>query len=192
MLSIYRLPNQLPGEQVVKIIRRHFFILFRKIVLFLLLVFFFVAFCLVILYTYPDVTEQTYFPILVLAASSYLLFVWLFFFFSFIDYYLDVWIITNERIINIEQQGLFSRIISEQRLFRIQDVTSEVTGVLPTVFRFGNVYVQTAAEKERFSFEQIPDPNGVRDTLIKLAEIDRNRMSKEITPVENTAKIDGV
>jgi len=184
MLSIYRLPNQLPGEEVVKIIRRDFFILFKKIVLFLLLVFFFGAFSLIILSTYPVVTEQIYFPALVLAASGYLLFVWLFFFFSFIDYYLDVWIITNERIINIEQQGLFSRIISEQRLFRIQDVTSEVTGVLPTVFKYGNVYVQTAAEKGRFSFEQISDPNGVRDIIIKLAEVDRERMAKEMTPEE--------
>lgn len=184
MLSIYRLPNQLPGEKVVKIIRRDFFILFKKVFLFLSLAFFFVVFSLIILNSYPSVTEQVFYPALVLFASGYLLFIWLFFFFSFIDYYLDVWVITDERIINIEQQGLFSRIISEQRLFRIQDVTSEVTGVLPTVFKYGNVYVQTAAEKERFSFEQIPDPNGVRDTIIKLAEVDRERMAKEIPPEE--------
>lgn len=177
----------MPGEQVVKILRRAFFILFKKIFFFLLLLFFFIAFSFVIYNSDPAVTEQIYYPALVLAAFGYLLFIWLFFFFSLIDYYLDVWIITNERIINIEQQGLFSRIISEQRLFRIQDVTSEVTGILPTILKYGNVYVQTAAEKERFSFEQIPDPNGVRDTIIKLAEIDRERMAKEL-PAEKSGQ----
>lgn len=177
MLSIYRLPHQLPGEKIVKILRRDVFILFKKILLFLFLLALFVGFILISYY--QDIEQQYYFPLLILAASAYLLFVWLFFFFSFIDYYLDVWIITNERIINIEQKGFFSRTISEQRLFRVQDVTSETHGLLPTIFKYGNVHVQTAGEKGRFLFEEISDPNQVRDIIIKLAETDRQRVARE-------------
>jgi hypothetical protein len=46
-------------------------------------------------------------PLIGLSVSAYYLFAWLFFFFSFIDYYLDVWIITSERIIDIQQNGFF-------------------------------------------------------------------------------------
>jgi signal transduction histidine kinase len=179
MLSIYRLPNKLPGEKVIKILRRDFYILFKKVLFFLLLAAIFSVIVFLVDMYLSEAEGSDLYPIFFLAASALALFVWLFFFFSFIDYYLDIWIITNERIINIEQQGFFSRTISEQRLFRIQDVTSEVEGFFPTVLKFGNVYVQTAAEKERFSFEQIPDPNGVRDTIIKLAESERERLSHE-------------
>jgi hypothetical protein len=49
-------------------------------------------------------------------------------------------------------------------------VTSEVKGALPTVFRYGDVFVQTAAEKERFDFREVPEPDAVRDMIIKLVE----------------------
>lgn len=179
MLSIYRLPNQLPDEKIVKILRRDAFILFKKVIVFIFLMVLFIAFVYLYESLFPEAAKGQYLPLLILVASAFLLFIWLFFFFSFIDYYLDVWIVTNERIISIEQEGFFARIISEQRLFRVQDVTSEIEGLFPTLFKYGNVYIQTAAEKERFTFEQVPDPNEVRDVIIKLAEIDRERVAKE-------------
>lgn len=188
MLSVFRLPNKLPGEKIVKVLRRDLVILLKKIFFFLVLASVFFGFSFLVFEIFPAVMESDFFPALLLAASAYILFIWLFFFFSFIDYYLDVWIITNERIINVEQQGFFSRTISEQRLFRVQDVTSEVVGVLPTFFKYGNVYVQTAAEKDRFAFEQVPDPNGVRDTIIRLAETERIRLNKELVREEQGIK----
>lgn len=168
----------------MKVLRRDLVVLVKKIAFFLLLVLVLAGFVILMTALFPSIGEKQYSPILVLAASAYILFIWLFLFFSFIDYYLDIWIITNERIINVEQKGFFSRTISEQRLFRIQDVTSEVEGFAPTLFKYGNVYVQTAAEKDRFAFEQVPDPNGVRDTIIKLAEIEREKIGKEFQAEE--------
>ncbi len=171
MLSKYRLPNQQEGEEIIKIIRRDFFILVKKIVLFLLLnllplIFFYLASLNFPTMLVGDISP----PLLILGASIYYLFMWLLFFFSFVDYYLDVWIVTNKRIIDIEQRGLFSRVISEQKLYRVQDVTSETHGFFPTIFAYGSVLIQTAGEKERFHFKQIPDPDKVRDVIIKLAE----------------------
>ena len=101
------------------------------------------------------------YPILILGMSIYYLFTILFFFHSFVDFYLDVWIITNKRIINIEQMGLFARIISEQKLSRVQDVTSEVKGILETIFGFGHVFIQTAGEEQRFNFWQVPNAHDI-------------------------------
>lgn len=171
MLSKYRLPNQEPGEEIIKIIKRDLFILVKKIALFLLLNILPLMFCYLAILNNPDLLAgELSWPLVILGASIYYLFMWLFFFFSFVDYYLDIWIVTNRRIIDIEQNGLFSRTVSEQKLERIQDVTSEVKGFFPTVFAYGNVYIQTAGEKERFHFRQIPNPDAVRDLLIKLAD----------------------
>jgi hypothetical protein len=181
MLSKYRLPNQEPGEKVIKIIRRDLFILVKKIAFFLLLSIAPLAFFYLVIINNPEVlTGELSWPLIILGASAYYLFIWLFFFFSFVDYYLDVWIVTNRRIIDMEQNGLFSRTVSEQKLEKMQDVTSEVRGFFPTIFAYGNVYIQTAGEKERFHFRQIPNPDAVRDLLIKLEEENEENEKKEI------------
>ena len=100
------------------------------------------------------------------------------FFILWIDFYLDAWIVTNERIINISQKGFFNRDISELKLTKIQDVTSEIVGVIPTILGYGNIYVQTAAEVERFTFYQIPNPNEVKNTIVQLQE--KERKSEEV------------
>jgi len=172
MLSIYRLPGRIPNEKIIKVLRRDFFILIKKIFLLALLVFLpLVFFYIITVWTYPEwLYGEVIYPLFLLLVSFYYLFVWVFFFFSFIDYYLDVWIITSERIIDIQQQGFFARTISEQRLYRVQDVTSEVHGFLPTILKYGNVYVQTAGHQQRFFFHEVPNPDEIRDLIIKLVE----------------------
>ena len=62
------------------------------------------------------------------------------------------------------------REISELEHIKIQDVTSEVMGVVPTLFNYGFVYVQTAGETERFTFKQVPDPVKIRDVIMQLQQ----------------------
>ena len=177
MLSKYRLPAQQPGEEIVKIIRPALFILLKKVVTFLVLnilplLLFFLA-----IINYPGLlTGQLSWPLLILGASVYYLSMWLLFFFSFIDYYLDTWIVTNRRIIDIELKGLFFHTVSEQELVKVQDITSEIKGFFPTIFSYGDVYMQTAGEVERFHFKQVPHPDVIRDMIIKLA--DENKKGK--------------
>lgn len=126
-------------------------------------------------------------PVSVLALSIYALAIWLFFFNSLIDYYLDFWIVTNERIINIEQRGLFSRSVAELKLYRVQDVKAEVRGVMHTVFDYGDITVQTAGEEAHFVFKQVPKPYKVARQILELVEQDREKhleeMRNEITAI---------
>lgn len=174
MLSIYRLPNKIPNEKVVKILHRDYFILFKKVLLFVLLAAIPWIIFEFIISAFPGLIDNfAVSAVILLSASIYYLFIWLLFFFFFIDYYLDVSIITNKRIIDVKQNGFFSRTIAEQRLYRIQDVTSEVKGILPTIFKYGDVHVQTAAEAERFIFREVPNPEAIRNIIIKLSDIDK-------------------
>ena len=84
------------------------------------------------------------------------------------DYYLDVWIITNQRLIDIEQKGFFNRSVSELDLKKIQDITSSVSGAIPTMFGFGNIHIQTAAEENKFEIKSVPHPVTARRKIIEL------------------------
>lgn len=123
--------------------------------------------------------DQGRMTLFVLGASVFFLFGTLFLFQMFIDFWLDVFIVTDKRILDIEQQGLFSRTVSELRLFRVQDVTAEVKGFWRTMFNYGNVFIQTAAEKERFEFTNIANPNEIAKMILDLAEEDRKNQLGE-------------
>jgi uncharacterized membrane protein YdbT with pleckstrin-like domain len=175
MLSLIHLPNHGQNERTVLFLRRHWLVLVKKIFAYAILGFLPIFFYFFIRENFSTdyFSGPNIYPLVILAASSYYLLVWLLFFYSFVDYYLDVWIVTNQRIINIEQQGLFSRVVSEQRLNRIQDITSEVRGFWATILHFGDVYIQTASETPRFIFKQVPDPYNIRITLNNLIEQDK-------------------
>ena len=183
MYSRRHFPNQKPNEHVLMFLRRHWIAVLQIIATNLFLAIFPLVFYVgVSNYTTILETEvyQAFFTLLV---SAFYLFVVLFAFSNFVDYYLDVWIVTNQRIINIEQKGLFSRIVSEKDLGQMQDITSEVDGFWATLLNFGNVHIQTAGEKERFVFKQVPFASEVSRRISNLVA-EYNKMKKN-TEAEN-------
>jgi len=175
-MRLDHLPNQRKDEKVELFLRRHWFAIVTIVVAFLALT----VIPLAIGYAMRDpvhrILENPLFgPVLVIVSSMYFLAVWLFAFLEFTDYYLDVWIVTNERIINIEQKGLFHRTASELHLTAVQDVTSDVQGIIHTVFDYGNVQVQTAGEQGRFIFKNIERPEKVKEHVVQLVEDDKRR-----------------
>ncbi len=112
--------------------------------------------------------------------AAYYLGIWVFFFSEFTDYYLDIDIVTNDRIVDIVQKGLFGRSVAELDLTRVQDVQSEIKGIIPTLLDYGTVVVQTAAEVENFRFEQVSHPHKVRQRILEMAALDRKREARDI------------
>lgn len=109
----------------------------------------------------------------VIGGSIYLLSVLAFFHTMFIDFYLDISIITNDRIIDVAHTGLFSRKIAECDLFRIQDVSAEVHGLFASLFNYGTIHVKTASTTGDLLFQNISNPNFIRGELIRLSHEDR-------------------
>ncbi|MBT5503388.1 hypothetical protein HN858_02985 [Candidatus Falkowbacteria bacterium] len=181
MYSHRHFPNQKPNEHILMFLRRHWLevlkIALTNICLAAIPIIFFV-----IIYNYTNYFESDIIAaLIVLLGSAFYLFVILYAFTNFVDYYLDVWIVTNQRIINIEQKGLFSRIVSEKDLGQMQDITSEVDGFWATLLNFGNVHIQTAGEKERFVFKQVPFASEVSRRISNLvAEYNKMEKTKEV------------
>jgi uncharacterized membrane protein YdbT with pleckstrin-like domain len=174
MIDLRHLPNPVPDEKLVFLLRRHAItILVLVIVTLILLVAPFGMNWYLQTYRTDILENPNILTPLVVVGSIFFLFAWLFLFQYFMDYYLDTWIVTTKRIIGIEQSGLFHHTISESRLYRIQDVTASTNGLWATIFNYGNVEIQTAGEKGRFLFEQVSHPTHVSKTILELTEIDR-------------------
>ena len=153
-----------PQEQVLLVMRRHWFVLFGPAVTFGILL---------ILPSLVLSVGSTYLPLLrapgvvpyvnfflaiyLMAVLTYMLLVWL-------DYYLDAWIITDQRVVDIEQRRLFDRRISEIAMERIQNVTIEIPGFIATMLNFGNIKIETAGE-QGFTISEVPHCDQARELI---------------------------
>lgn len=102
-----------------------------------------------------------------LALGIWLLLVWTAAWSSFTKYFLNAWIVTSLRIINIKQSRFFAREVSSLFLNRVQDVTTDVEGVLSSVLGIGDIKVQTAGEEIEFEMPGIPSPERVRNIILE-------------------------
>ena len=100
-------------------------------------------------------------------ATAWFLIVWISFFITWTNYYLDVLLITTKRVIDIEQAGLFARDQAELRIENIQDIKVEILGILASLLRFGNIHIQTAGMSKEFIIKHIHNPHGVKDAIMK-------------------------
>ena len=48
----------------------------------------------------------------------------------------------------------------------IEDVTASQTGILPTIFNYGTLHIETAGEQNNFIFLYCPNPNAYAKALL--------------------------
>ena len=65
------------------------------------------------------------------------------FFPSWIGWHFSVFIITNQRFLQIKQKGLFNRSVSDIGLQQIQAISYEVAGIQETLLGFGTITIRT-------------------------------------------------
>lgn len=171
-------------EKLISVFRKHIFYFLTKIAGLIL-----IAFLPFIIYLF--IKSFLYF-----SPSS--LFIYFSFFIYFIiltilwnvgfviwtDYYLDMWVLTDKRLLDVEQKGLFSREVSSLRLDRIQDMKLEVSGFINTFLGMGSIYVQTAGNEREFVIHNARNPEKVKDLILsahnkKMEEIKTVRVEKE-------------
>ncbi len=177
MFHLDHLPNQRQNEHVILFLRRHWITVLGIVCVACLLVIIPIGIGYFFQSTLKTwLSDPLIGPLMSIIAIIYLLSTWLFAFLAFTDYYLDTWIVTNERIINIEQEGLFHRTASELDLAAVQDATAEIRGMSQTLLGYGNVFIQTAGEQGRFHFKNISHPEHVKELVTQLVEEDKQRI----------------
>lgn len=85
--------------------------------------------------------------------------------FNFLDWYFDIYLVTNERLIDYEFSPIASYHIFELALEDIQDIRDSTVGLLPSLFHYGTVTISSAAERGNFRFRAVPQPSRFRDII---------------------------
>lgn len=84
---------------------------------------------------------------------------------SFLKWFYRVYIITDERIIDVDFLSMIYKDVSTTKIDKIEDVTSVSTGFLASMIDYGTIIIQTAATKQELQFESVPHPSKVTELL---------------------------
>jgi len=157
-----------PQEKVIRIVRRHWFVLLTQI--FFYFIFLLLPFILLVVALNLPVASVFELTGSLFLLGGFIAFLWLYLlwnaiFLTLTDYYLDALIITDRRIFQIDQHGLFRRESTTFRIDRIQDVTVDVKGVIATFLNFGDIHIHTAGEGKDFIGRTMEDPYGVKKQI---------------------------
>ncbi len=160
--------SQEKGEEIVFLLRRHWVTNVGWLLRSLLLLF--VPLVVVFLFREESLTFLAAWPVNfeVLVLLLWYLLVLGYTLEAFLTWYFNVYIVTSRRVVDIDFWGLFYKNVSETPISNVQDVTYTMSGVVQTVFNYGTICIQTAAEQREFEFEDIPNPGYVHDRLTDL------------------------
>ena len=82
----------------------------------------------------------------------------LFFLWQYADWWNDVYILTEDRIIDIKRIPLIYEDRREAYLEQIQDARYAIPSLLYRILGLGDVFIETAGKAENFEFKTVPNP----------------------------------
>lgn len=162
-----------PNEKVITVVHRHWFVLLSFVITIVIMVGVPVIALVFLLSGKISILPNVLREILIskiawgaFAYSIYIAFLWILLFVEWTNFYLDTWILTNERIVSVDQRGFFNREVTTLRYAQIQDVTVEMKGLIPSFLKFGLIEIETAGETRKLVLRQAADPEGVKALII--------------------------
>jgi hypothetical protein len=87
---------------------------------------------------------------------------------NFLSWYFNLFLVTNQRVVDIDFKNLLNKHFAEAKLSVIQDVSSCIQGLLGTFFNFGDILIQTASGTNQINFEKVSNPGKVMKLLKEL------------------------
>jgi len=176
-----KFPTQREGESVQLVLLKHWIVKMKVVIEALLL--FVTPIIIVIVYaiTHAPFFTTNYQKLFLAFFLLYLLFIALINFIHWLNEELDVFMISSERIISIDQVKFMHRTISETPLYQVQDARANTRGIFGTVLNFGDIEIQTAADKIFFRIQSVPNAFEVVGQILDL----RNRYAKSAKDKHN-------
>ncbi len=95
-------------------------------------------------------------------------------------WFYNVYIVTDERVVDVDFFGIMYKNINVAQLSKIEDVNYSQGGIFASFFNYGDVVIQTAAEQRSadvfggeasaFTFNDVPNPDRVVRVISELIE----------------------
>lgn len=89
---------------------------------------------------------------------------------SFLYWFYNVFIVTSERIVDIDYSDIVVHNIAVTKLSHIEDVNYTQSGFIPTFLNYGDLFVQTAGTERNFEALSIPKPREATHIIGDLIE----------------------
>jgi membrane glycosyltransferase len=161
----------LPGERIIVGIRKHWFVFALEIsgmIIAAVVPFVLASFAERIMPDIVAVVGVAQFENgMLFLLACWLVLLAMIFFISFTSYYLDMLVVTSQRLIDIDQKSLFSRDVATAPIHNVEDVKIESIGIFATLFGFGNLHIQTAAETKEIVIRGIRRPERAKDIIMQ-------------------------
>ncbi len=148
--------NQETDETILLFLRRHLITNLRWIIIGI--IFALIPLILVILINFGVSLIQLPFKYTLVFFLTYYFILLNYFFVNFITWYFNISFVTEKRVIDIDFSGLVYKNVAATKINLVQDVSYSQTGVIRSVFDYGDVLVQTAGSLENFDFSAVPHP----------------------------------
>lgn len=87
---------------------------------------------------------------------------------KFLIWFFNIYLITDERVVDMDFYNLLFKKISEAKIENIEDITTSNNGLLQSIIDFGDIRIQTAAEIPEIQFERVPHPDQVAKFLSEM------------------------
>ncbi|MFH1366601.1 MAG: PH domain-containing protein [Patescibacteria group bacterium] len=173
MDNSYYSKNLNEGEEMIETVRCHPIIMIGPLIaagLFVILDFFF----LVLLFSQGWWGAALFFAVLMVVLTLG--------FRTWVIWSRNVFIITNRRVIDVDQHGFFSKTVSECNYEKIQDVSYTIKGVIATIFKFGSINIQTAGNVANLELNFLKNPARVQEMIT-------DQQRKASLPIEEDKEI---
>jgi len=89
---------------------------------------------------------------------------------KFLYWCFNVYIVTNERVVDVDWYSVINRDVTTAQIRQIQDVKGIQSGVFAGIFDFGIVYIQTAGTEPNFEYTNVPHPQLVVKKIQELKQ----------------------
>lgn len=104
---------------------------------------------------------------------------------TFMLHKMNILVLTSERVLDIDQQGLFSRVVSECLYENIQEMSIRITGILGTSFGVGTLMIHTKGDRADLQVTGIKHPQKVQDAITNIQKkIGQSKEGKHLTAEE--------
>lgn len=100
----------------------------------------------------------------------YYLIIFSYIFLSFLSWFYNVFIVTTERVLDIDYSDVVVHNMSETKLSHIEDVRYTQSGFIPSFLNYGNLFIQTAGTEMNFEAFSIPKPREATHIVSGLTE----------------------
>lgn len=149
------------NENLIKTVRRHWSFLLPAFLLWMLL-----PLGLLVVRYLTDFNFFDYWSWVITFASLVVFVILLYKFFLWRN---NALIITDQRIIENEQYGFFSKTVTELLYRDIQEISYDKHGLNASLYNYGDVRIRTASENE-ILVDGIPDPAAVVETINRIRQ----------------------